>query len=345
MSATGSAGVFTFESPCVVNHVARAFRMRSCSVLSVFPTIRSTSQRLHHKDIRESGDTVPPKRGPSNRPRGPSLLPTRSIARPVHERTWRHRRRTREDQGRGPHGRNLWSRHDGPWTQPDHPVHHRPRKPAAPGPRGHRDRSPDLCAELRHGRGLLGRSSCWIPNRETHGSDVHLAQQHLPPLRRSPPAHDGPSRTSPLRAADHRGLRAQSPRHPDFHVPDTLVRHAPSSSRGGGPQRPLHLAGPPPDAHGTWLLRGGHPGLLRQPDPQPRGLTCSTRCSSSSPAGSIDFGGARKSSRTDRPYGTETTARNPPQTFEPRTPPVKVGSRQRASIPRPAGYETAALPG
>src|SRR5438093_2679391 len=216
MSATGSAGVFTFESPWVVNHLARAFRMRSCSVLSVFPTIRSTSQRLHHKDIRESGDTVPPKRGPSNRPRGPSLLPTRSIARPVHERTWRHRRRTREDQGRGPHGRNLWSRDDGPWTQPDHPVHHRPRKPAAPGPRGHRDRSPDLCAELRHGRGLLGRSSCWIPNRETHGSDVHLAQQHVPPLRRSAPAHDGPSRTSPLRAADHRGLRAQSPRHPDF---------------------------------------------------------------------------------------------------------------------------------
>src|SRR5213594_2775040 len=132
MSATGSAGVFTFESPWVVNHLARAFRMRSCSVLSVFPTIRSTSQRLHHKDIRESGDTVPPKRGPPNRPRGPSLLPPRSIARPVHERTWRHRLRTREDQGRGPHGRNLWSRDDGPWTQPDHPVHHRPRKQQLP---------------------------------------------------------------------------------------------------------------------------------------------------------------------------------------------------------------------
>src|SRR2546426_6177835 len=345
MSATGSAGVFTFESPWVVNHLARAFRMRSCSVLSVFPTIRSTSQRLHHKDIRESGDTVPPKRGPPNRPRGPSLLPPRSIARPVHERTWRHRLRTREDQGRGPNGRNLWSRDDGPWTQPDHPVHHRPRKPAAPGPRGHRDGSPDLRAELRHGRGLLGRSSRWISNREAHGSDVHLAQQHLPPLRRSAPAYDGPSRTSPLRAADHRGLWAQSPRHPDFHVPDALVRHTPSSSRGSGPQRPLHLAGPPPDAHGTRLLRGGHPGLVPQPGPQPRGLRAlpgvlhrprsnrSTLAASGSQLGPIG--------RTARKQRLE----KPPQAFEPRTPSAKVGSRQRASITRPAVYETAALPG
>src|SRR6266571_4705374 len=56
MSATGSAGVLTFESPWVVNQAARASRIRSCSALSVFPTIRRTSQRLHHKGIREGAD-------------------------------------------------------------------------------------------------------------------------------------------------------------------------------------------------------------------------------------------------------------------------------------------------
>src|SRR5256885_7927481 len=58
MSATGSAGVLTFESPWVVNHSARAFRISPCSALSVFPTIRGTSQRLGHKGIREGADTV-----------------------------------------------------------------------------------------------------------------------------------------------------------------------------------------------------------------------------------------------------------------------------------------------
>src|SRR2546427_12417849 len=58
MSATGSAGVLTFESPWVVNQSARAFRISSCSALSVFPTIRRTSQRLGHKGIREGADTV-----------------------------------------------------------------------------------------------------------------------------------------------------------------------------------------------------------------------------------------------------------------------------------------------
>src|SRR2546425_1224726 len=58
MSATGSAGVLTFESPWVVNQSARAFRISSCSALSVFPTIRRTSQRLGHKGIRGGADTV-----------------------------------------------------------------------------------------------------------------------------------------------------------------------------------------------------------------------------------------------------------------------------------------------
>src|SRR5207245_181318 len=58
MSATGSAGVLTFESPWVVNQSARAFRISSCSALSVFPTIRRTSQRLGHKGIREGSVTV-----------------------------------------------------------------------------------------------------------------------------------------------------------------------------------------------------------------------------------------------------------------------------------------------
>src|SRR5207245_9766751 len=76
------------------------------------------------------------------------------------------------------------------------------------------------------------------------------------------------------------------------------------------------------------------------------GPTCSIRCSSSCPVESIDFGGARKSDETDRPHGPENNrSKKPPQTFEPPTPSVKVGSRQRASIPRPAVYETAALPG
>src|SRR5207245_11331771 len=70
------------------------------------------------------------------------------------------------------------------------------------------------------------------------------------------------------------------------------------------------------------------------------------RCSSSCPVESIDFGGAMKSNETDRPHGSENNrSKKPPQTFEPPTPSVKVGSRQRASIPRPAVYETAALPG
>src|SRR6266705_6564218 len=56
MSATGSAGVLTFESPWVVNHAASASRIRSCSALSLFPTIPPTSQRLHHKGIREGAD-------------------------------------------------------------------------------------------------------------------------------------------------------------------------------------------------------------------------------------------------------------------------------------------------
>src|SRR2546428_6793550 len=56
MSATGSAGVLTFERPWVVNQAARASRIRSCSAPSVFPTIQSTSQRLHHKAIREGAE-------------------------------------------------------------------------------------------------------------------------------------------------------------------------------------------------------------------------------------------------------------------------------------------------
>src|SRR2546426_5659050 len=65
MSATGSAGLLTFESPWVVNQVARVFRMRSCSALSVFPTIRPTSQRLRHKGIPGRADTDFTHQGPS----------------------------------------------------------------------------------------------------------------------------------------------------------------------------------------------------------------------------------------------------------------------------------------
>src|SRR2546427_9409471 len=63
MSATGSAGVLTFESPWVVNQAASALRICACSALSVFPTIRPTSRRLHHKGIRQGADTGSPNRG------------------------------------------------------------------------------------------------------------------------------------------------------------------------------------------------------------------------------------------------------------------------------------------
>src|SRR5207244_8684855 len=167
---------------------------------------------------------------------------------------------------------HLRSRDDGPRAQPDDPLHHGTGTTGPSGPGGRRDRRPDLRAQLRHALGLLGRPSRWIPSREAHGSDVHLVEQRLPPLRRPASAHHGSPGTSPVPASDHRGLRAQSPGNPDVHVPRDLVRHVPSSPRGSRPQRPFHLAGPPPDAHGTGLLRGGHPARLRRPRPQPRGV-------------------------------------------------------------------------
>src|SRR2546427_1928455 len=64
----------------------------------------------------------------------------------LHERTERLRHGTRESEGRGPDGRHLRSRDDGPRAQPHDPLHHGTGTPSAPGPRGRRDRSPDLRA-------------------------------------------------------------------------------------------------------------------------------------------------------------------------------------------------------
>src|SRR2546426_11023216 len=204
--------------------------------------------------------------------RGRIYSPRRLWRGKPHERANRLCHGTREDEGRSADGRHLRSRDDGPRAQPDDPVHHGTGTAKAPAHRGRRDGSPDVRAQLRHARRLLGRPPRWIPSREAHGSDVHLAEQYLPPLRRLASAHNGPPGTSPVRASDHRGLRAQSPGNPDVHVPGDLVRHVPSSPRGSRPQRPIHLDGPPPDADGTGLLRGGHPARFRRPRLQPRGV-------------------------------------------------------------------------
>src|SRR5881628_878435 len=115
-----------------------------------------------------------------------------------HERANRLCHGTREDEGRSADGRHLRSRDDGPRAQPDDPVHHGTGTAKAPAHRGRRDGSPDVRAQLRHARRLLGRPSRWIPSREAHGSDVHLAEQYLPPLRRLASAHNGPPGTSPV---------------------------------------------------------------------------------------------------------------------------------------------------
>src|SRR5204863_147664 len=95
--------------------------------------------------------------------------------------------------------------------------------------------------------------------RPAYGSDSDLAEQPSPPLRRPPPADDGPPRPPRNPAVDDRGIRLQSPRGPALPLRELLVRDGPPPPGRRGSGRGTDANGPAPDALRAGPSRTGVP--------------------------------------------------------------------------------------